>query len=158
MCGASCVPHTRDLAHHPGTCPDWESNQWPFVSQASAQSAELHQSGLFIVFWGFLYACKIDWPLNSTSFLQYVGMIPQMNESNFSPSSSLGIIEKWNFSFLKAMQAKLGQFFIYGNHHNYLYMDNFCECCRKMSQDTFKLQTKKIHQIVIACLPSKKML
>ena len=23
---ASCVPHTGDLAHKPGTCPDWESN------------------------------------------------------------------------------------------------------------------------------------
>ena len=35
---ASHVPPTRDLAHNPGMCPDWESNQWHFGSQASSQS------------------------------------------------------------------------------------------------------------------------
>ena len=39
---AFCVPPTGDLAHNPGMCPDWESNQWPFVSQASTQSTEPH--------------------------------------------------------------------------------------------------------------------
>ena len=34
------VPHTGDLAHNPGMCPDWGSNQWPFGSHASAQSTE----------------------------------------------------------------------------------------------------------------------
>ena len=29
---ASHVPPTGDLAHNPGTCPDWESNQQPFDS------------------------------------------------------------------------------------------------------------------------------
>ena len=24
---ASCMPPTGDLAHNPGLCPDWESNQ-----------------------------------------------------------------------------------------------------------------------------------
>ena len=42
---ASCVPPTGDLAHNPGTCPDWESNWRPFSSQAGAQSTEPHQPG-----------------------------------------------------------------------------------------------------------------
>ena len=47
MCG--CLSHTpywgTDLASNPGMCPDWESNQQLFGSQAHAQSTELHQSG-----------------------------------------------------------------------------------------------------------------
>ena len=39
MCG--CL----DLAHNPGMCPDWESNQRPFGLQAGAQSTEPHQPG-----------------------------------------------------------------------------------------------------------------
>ena len=46
---ASHVPPTGDLAHNPGRCPDWESNWWPFGSQAGAQSTEPHQPGLFHV-------------------------------------------------------------------------------------------------------------
>ena len=42
---ASHMPPTGDLAHNPGMCPDWESNQQPFGSQAHAQSTELHQPG-----------------------------------------------------------------------------------------------------------------
>ena len=43
MCGClSCAP-TGDLAHIPGMCLDWESNQWPFVSKAGTQSTEPHQ-------------------------------------------------------------------------------------------------------------------
>ena len=34
---ASRMPPARDLAHNPGMCPDWESNQRPFGSQAGAQ-------------------------------------------------------------------------------------------------------------------------
>ena len=45
----SCGP-IGDLACNPGICPDWESNQWPFGSQASAQSTEPHQPGLLGVF------------------------------------------------------------------------------------------------------------
>ena len=31
MCvAASHVPLTENMAHNPGMCPDWESNQWPF--------------------------------------------------------------------------------------------------------------------------------
>ena len=42
---ASCTPPTKGLAHNPGMCPDWEWNQRPFGSQASAQSIEPHQPG-----------------------------------------------------------------------------------------------------------------
>ena len=44
---ASCVTLTGDLAHHPGICPYWESNQQPFDSQAGTQSTELYQLGRF---------------------------------------------------------------------------------------------------------------
>ena len=40
---ASCAPSTEDLACNPGMCPDGESNQWHFGSQAHAQFTELHQ-------------------------------------------------------------------------------------------------------------------
>ena len=46
ICVASRVPRTRDLAHNPGICPDWESNQWLFGSQADTQSTKPHQPGL----------------------------------------------------------------------------------------------------------------
>ena len=36
----------EDMAHNPGMCPDWESNQRPFGSQATTQSTEPHQPGL----------------------------------------------------------------------------------------------------------------
>ena len=42
---ASCEPPTGDLAHNPGMCPDWESNQQSFILQAGAQSTEPHQPG-----------------------------------------------------------------------------------------------------------------
>ena len=44
---------TGDLARNPGMCPDWESNQWPFGLQASAQSTEPHQPGLYsiVLYW-----------------------------------------------------------------------------------------------------------
>ena len=47
---ASCMTTTGDLAHNPGMCPDWESNQQPFSSQAGAQSTEPHQPGLVLIF------------------------------------------------------------------------------------------------------------
>ena len=43
---ACCMPLTGDLAHNPGMCPDWESNQRFFGSWASTQSTEPHQPGL----------------------------------------------------------------------------------------------------------------
>ena len=39
----SHTPPTGDLTHNPGMCPDQESNQRPFGSQAYAQSTEPHQ-------------------------------------------------------------------------------------------------------------------
>ena len=42
---ASRVPPSGDLAHNPGMCPDWESNQRPFDSQADAQFTEPQQPG-----------------------------------------------------------------------------------------------------------------
>ena len=48
---ASSIPHTRDMACNPGMCPDWESNQHCFGSQARAQSIELHQPGLHFLNW-----------------------------------------------------------------------------------------------------------
>ena len=43
----SHAPPARDLAHNPGTCPDWESNRQPFGLQSGVQSTEPHQPGLF---------------------------------------------------------------------------------------------------------------
>ena len=37
---ASPTPLTGDLAHHPGMCPDWESNQQLLGSQVGIQSTE----------------------------------------------------------------------------------------------------------------------
>ena len=42
------MPPTRDLVPNPGMCPDWESNQQCFGSQASAQSTEPHQPGPYV--------------------------------------------------------------------------------------------------------------
>ena len=45
MCGCLSLPPTGDLAHNPGMCPDWESNQPAFGSQADTQSTEQYQPG-----------------------------------------------------------------------------------------------------------------
>ena len=42
---ASFMPPTGEKACNPGTWPDGELNQWPFGSQASAQSTETHCQG-----------------------------------------------------------------------------------------------------------------
>ena len=54
---ASCTPHIGGLAHTPGLCPDWESNQQPFGLQAGTQSTEPHQSGLIFI---FLYQLHVE--------------------------------------------------------------------------------------------------
>ena len=54
---ASRMPPTGDQPHNPGMCPDWDSNQWPFGSQAHTQSTKLHQPGgnsIFYIFFIFL--------------------------------------------------------------------------------------------------------
>ena len=44
---------TGYLAGNPGICPDWESNQRPFGSQAGTQSTEPRQPGLSTVIFKF---------------------------------------------------------------------------------------------------------
>ena len=45
---ASRVPPTGDLVGNPGMCPDWKLNWRPFDLQASTQSTEPHQPGLYL--------------------------------------------------------------------------------------------------------------
>ena len=42
---ASYAPRLGDLAHNPGMCPDWESNQQSFGLKSGAQSSAPHQTG-----------------------------------------------------------------------------------------------------------------
>ena len=65
---ASYTPSAGDLAHYPGMCSDWESNQLPFGSQDGAQSTESHQSGLQDAF------LKLMW-YALTSVVQLVGTL-----------------------------------------------------------------------------------
>ena len=46
---ASCAPPTGYLAHNPGMCPDWESNQGTFSLWYNAQPTEPHQSEYIIL-------------------------------------------------------------------------------------------------------------
>ena len=46
---ASRALPTGGLAHNPGMCPDWESNQRPFGSQAGTQPTEPHQPGKILI-------------------------------------------------------------------------------------------------------------
>ena len=46
---ASYAPPTGDLADNPGKCPDWQSNQRLFGSQASTQSTESNQPRLIFL-------------------------------------------------------------------------------------------------------------
>ena len=46
----SYTPPTGDLAHNPGMCPNQESSQQPFGSQANTQSTEPPQPRHFILF------------------------------------------------------------------------------------------------------------
>ena len=57
---ASHVSRTEDLVHNPGMCPDWESNQRPFDSQAGTQSTEPHQPGLFLYFFNYSNILEIS--------------------------------------------------------------------------------------------------
>ena len=50
-CMFTCrAPPTGDLAHSPGLYPDWESNWWLFGSQATTQTTEPLQPGLYHFF------------------------------------------------------------------------------------------------------------
>ena len=83
---ASHVPTSRDLPNNPGMCPDWESNQWPFASQAGAQSTEPHQPGLIF----FIYlkqGCPINFhwgPHQPCSCLQRAEVILGLYKCNCS--------------------------------------------------------------------------
>ena len=44
----SHAPPTGDLDRNQGVCPDWEFNWQPFGLQASAQSTDPHQPGLYL--------------------------------------------------------------------------------------------------------------
>ena len=68
---ASHVPPTGDPAGNPGMCPDWESNQRPFGSQAGAQSTEPHQPGLTVPSLN-KRTLKISWAHIVKSFLHKV--------------------------------------------------------------------------------------
>ena len=41
----SMHPHPGTWTHNLHMCPDWESNQWPFIFQDNTQPTEPHQSG-----------------------------------------------------------------------------------------------------------------
>ena len=62
---ASHTPPTGDLAHNPGTHPDWELNQQPFNLQANAQSPEPLQPGL-VFYW------QINETMAVKSLLMYI--------------------------------------------------------------------------------------
>ena len=50
-CLVAChAPPTGDLACNSDMCPEWESNQRPFCSQADSQPTEPHQPGLIVNF------------------------------------------------------------------------------------------------------------
>ena len=48
MVGSHVHP-TGDLAHNPGMCPDWESNQRPFGSQATLNPLSRTSQGTFFI-------------------------------------------------------------------------------------------------------------
>ena len=58
------TPPTGALAHNPGMCPNWESNQQPFGLQAGTQSTEPHQPGqvaLFLITYYPGWCSSVDW-------------------------------------------------------------------------------------------------
>ena len=62
MCGClSPAPPTGDLACNPGMCPDWESNQQLYGSQASAQSTEPHQPRMFLILYFRIFSFLTTW-------------------------------------------------------------------------------------------------
>ena len=64
------APPTRDPACNPGMCPDRESNQRTFDSQAGTQSTEPHQPGLNNIIF-FLYP-TLSYPLKEITFIYKV--------------------------------------------------------------------------------------
>ena len=72
MCGCFLL-----LACNPGMCPDWESNQQPFASQASTQSTEPHQPGLYVL--NFINRCHhIAYNFCSSLFLTFLSGLSRL--------------------------------------------------------------------------------
>ena len=65
----SHMPPTGDLAHNPGMCPDWGSNQRPFALEAGAQSTEPHQPGLRHISICLLVICLSSFVKNLFNFI-----------------------------------------------------------------------------------------
>ncbi|KAF6080226.1 zinc finger protein 577 [Phyllostomus discolor] len=93
-------PQLGDLAHNPGTCSDWESNQPPFGSLASAQSTESHQLGLryFMVWTKALweidfYSPVWSWSLCSASPSQRPLLYQSANDVVLEIQLSSAVIE-----------------------------------------------------------------
>ena len=57
---ASYVAPTGDLAHNPGMCPDWESNQQPFGSQSALNLLSYTSRGwiLFLILFKVSSLCR----------------------------------------------------------------------------------------------------
>ena len=88
MCGCLSSTPYWGPGPHPGMCPDWESNQQPFGSQASTQSSEPHQPRLYF----FKNYC--GFPFLLTSFPSRLSV----RHSASLPGSSLGVILTQTFS------------------------------------------------------------
>ena len=77
-----CLSLTPHLARNPGMCLDWESNRQPFGSQASTQSTEPHQPGLYL----FLYVLgKLYLLINMYDFTHKIAM----NGTKFQKNASV---------------------------------------------------------------------
>ena len=80
---ASRTPPSRDLAHNPGTCPDWEPNSRPFNSQSRAQSTEPHQPvPLLTIFWNSYFR---------KYFSVWLMWVPELFPPGYSRSSSFSL-------------------------------------------------------------------
>ena len=90
----SHAPPTGDLAHNPGMCSDWESNQRPFGSQASAQSTESHQPG---------YESQL--------------LLPSCSSSDVSSSREPSLTPKLSQVFMLPMTSSTPTLPILGCHH-----------------------------------------
>ena len=102
---------TGDLAYNPGMCPDWESNQRPFSSQASAQSTEPHQPGqIYIFFLTFPHraqicaVCRVDLHKNTENGLFYLMDMTDMKRPLEFFSSLSHASEEMNFKVSKTVE------------------------------------------------------
>ena len=78
------TPRAGDLAHNPGTYPDWEWNRRPLDLQAGTQSTEPHQPGRFCFSFSESLYCSV---LFSSFVLQVWQSGFSLHETLSSPSS-----------------------------------------------------------------------